>query len=425
MKFKIITRKSNTFSTVNYILKLAVPGSTRSTIPQFSGTSNFQFAKLVDKKFEDFRASNQDRLYFHKIIGFHPSDSNKSDAELMDIAEEALKISMPGKRHFVMSVERNTAHPHVHICVALRSIETKKVHRDFVDYIKIGVELEIKHGLYNADRDTKPHPAAPAPGTMKIEARTGSKPLKNYMKESIAYSFEKAKKTSEFLELLKQSNIKLLPNLNSAGVSGLSFEKDGEVFKGSQLNYPIKKIKDKFGGDPLFTTLMQLTAEENQRLLEEQDLIGLGQKSSILRKYSNRTIDKHFLSSDEKNYYFKNTNKIAFVYDSEKNEAKLKTSNFKTIKAAAQKILETGTAVTTLPNSSDDFKKQTWLVCTLNNFPMSDFYKPSPFDLQQAIKMTKDENLKLRLERELKELEVKKTVKPESKKTKFRVDMLL
>lgn len=402
MKFKILTRKSHTAATINYIQKHIINSeSMRSTIPKFEDTSNSEYAQLVERKFEKGRAKNQQRLYFHKIVAFHPSDSHKTDSELLDIAEEALKISMPGKRHYVMAVERDTAHPHVHICVALRSLDTKLVHRDFVDYIEIGKALEIKHSLYNADRATKPSPYAPAPNTVQIERKTGSKTIKNDLKESIGYAFENAQDTAEFITQLEELNILVLPNLNSSGVSGLSFEKEGEIFKGSQVNFPIKKIKEKFGSDPFFTQLMKYSAEKNQSILEKQSLLGTGEKKGILRKYTNRTIDKHFLSSDEKTYFFKDTNKIAFTHDSAINQVNFATSNFKSIKAGAQKILETGTAVSVPSTCRAEFKRQAWIVCKLNNYPMSDFYEPTEADYEKALKLVKDEKEKERLRQEL------------------------
>lgn len=410
MKFKILTRKSHTAATVKYIQKhVTDPSSMRSTIPKFEGTSDSEYAQLVERKFEKGRAKNQQRLYFHKIAAFHPSDSHKTDSELLDIAEEALKISMPGKRHYVMTVERDTAHPHVHICVALRSLDTKLVHRDFVDYIEIGKALEIKHSLYNADRAIKPSPYAPAPNTVQIERKTGSKTIKNDMKDSIGYVFENAQDTADFITQLEELNILVLPNLNSSGVSGLSFEKEGEIFKGSQLNFPIKKIKEKFGIDPFFTQLMKYSAEKNQSVLETQSLEGDGEKKGILRKYTNRTIDKHFLSNDEKTYFFKDTNKIAFTHDKEINQVNFASSNFKSIKAGAQKILETGTAVSVPSTCRAEFKRQAWIVCKLNNYPMSDFYEPTEADYEKALKLVKDEKEKERLGQELRKFQERQT----------------
>lgn len=403
MKFKIITRKTHTAATVRYIQKHVKDSSSmRSTIPKFEDTSDSEYAQLVERKFEKGRAKNQQRLYFHKIVAFHPSDSHKTDSELLDIAEEALKISMPGKRHYVMSIERNTAHPHVHICVALRSLDTKLVHRDFVDYIEIGKALEIKHRLYNADRVDKPSPYAPASNTVQIERKTGSKTIKNDMKESIGYVFENAQDTAEFITQLEELNILVLPNLNSSGVSGLSFEKEGEIFKGSQLNFPIKKIKARFESDPFFTQLMKYSAEKNQSILEKQSLESAGEKRGIARKYANRTIDKHFLSNDEKTYFFKDTNKIAFTHDREINQVNFASSNFKSIKAGAQKILETGTAVSVPSTCRAEFKRQAWLVCKLNNYPVTDFYEPTEVDFEKALKLVKDEKEKERLKQELK-----------------------
>lgn len=402
MKFKILTRKTHTAATVKYIQKhVKDPSSMRSTIPKFEDTSDSEYAQLVERKFEKGRAKNQQRLYFHKIVAFHPSDSHKTDSELLDIAEEALEISMPGKRHYVMAIERDTAHPHVHICVALRSLDNKLVHRDFVDYIEIGKALEIKHGLYNADRTDEPSPYAPAPNTVQIERKTGSKTIKNDLKESIGYVFENAQDTAEFITQLEALNILVLPNLNSSGVSGLSFEKEGEVFKGSQLNFPIKKIKERFESDPFFTQLMKYSAEKNQSIFEKQSLKGTGEKKGIVKKYANRTIDKHFLSSDEKTYFFKDTNKIAFTHDRDINQINFTSSNFKSIKAGAQKILETGTAVSVPVTCRAEFKRQAWMVCMLNNYPMTDFYEPNEADYEKALKLVKDEKEKERLREDL------------------------
>lgn len=402
MKFKILTRKTHTAATAKYIQKhVKDPSSMRSTIPKFEDTSDSEYAQLVERKFEKGRAKNQQRLYFHKIVAFHPSDSHKTDSELLDIAEEALEISMPGKRHYAMAIERDTAHPHVHICVALRSLDTKLVHRDFVDYIEIGKALEIKHGLYNADRTDEPSPYAPAPNTVQIERKTGSKTIKNDLKESIGYVFENAQDTAEFITQLEALNILVLPNLNSSGVSGLSFEKEGEVFKGSQLNFPIKKIKERFESDPFFTQLMKYSAEKNQSILEKQSLKDTGEKKGIVKKYANRTIDKHFLSSDEKTYFFKDTKKIAFTHDRDINQINFTSSNFKSIKAGAQKILETGTAVSVPVTCRAEFKRQAWMVCMLNNYPMTDFYEPNEADYEKALKLVKDEKEKERLREEL------------------------
>ncbi|WP_046483868.1 hypothetical protein, partial [Pseudomonas veronii] len=231
--------------------------------------------------------------------------------------------------------------------------------------------------------------------------QTIPKTIKNDMKESIGYVFENAQDTAEFITQLEELNILVLPNLNSSGVSGLSFEKEGEVFKGSQLNFPIKKIKERFESDPFFTQIMKYSAEKNQSILEKQSLEDAGEKKGIVRKYTNRTIDNHFLSSDEKTYFFKDTNKIAFTHNREKNEVNFTSSNFKSIKAGAQKILETGTAVSVPVTCRAEFKRQAWMVCMLNNYPMSDFYEPNEADYEKALKLGKDEKEKERLRQEL------------------------
>lgn len=422
MKFKIRTRHTGTRFTVKYIQKYAKPGSMRSTIPKFEGSTNWEFANLFDKKLEQGRAKGQQRLYLHQIVAFHPSDSHKSDQELLDIAEESLQQAMPGKRHFVMSVERNTAHPHVHVVVALRSLDTKRVHRDFVDYIEIGKELEIKHGLYNADRAQKPSPYAPAPNTVQIERRSGQKTIKNDLKGKVATALETAKDTATFLDTLEAFGVQILPGLNAGGLYGASFALDGEIFKGSQLNISAKKIKDKFGADPFFLMLMTDAEKKAKAYAEKNTLEAHGSKPTLATKLRNRTLDKHFESADDKTYFYKNTNKKAFNYDAEKNAAAFDHSNYKNIKAAMQKMLENG-ATELQASGSERFKRQAWTVAIQNGYPMADFYQPTLDDYEQALKTCMNEKQREIIKEEMEKQKQKEREKQEQEKPKNRMKL--
>ena len=422
MKFKIRTRHANARFTVKYIQKYAKPGSMRASIPKFENTSDWDYAKLVDKKFEQGRAKGQQRLYLHQIVAFHPSDAHKTDEELLDIAEESLQQAMPGKRHFVMSVERNTEHPHVHVVVALRSLDTKRVHRDFVDYIAIGQELEIKHGLYNADRAQKPSPFAPAPNTVQIERRTGQKSLKNDLKGKVATALETAKDTATFLDTLDAFGVQILPGLNASGLYGASFALDGEIFKGSQLNISAKKIKDKFGADPFFILLMQDAEKKAKAYAEKNTLEAQGSKPTLATNLRNRTLDKHFESADDKTYFYKNTNKKAFNYDAEKNAVAFDHSNYKNIKAGMQKMIENG-AEKIEASGSERFKRQAWTVAIQNGYPMSDFYQPTLDDYEQALKICMNEKQREKIKEEMEKQKQKEREKQEQERPKNRMKL--
>ncbi|OWG38806.1 relaxase [Stutzerimonas stutzeri] len=422
MKFKIRTRHANARFTVKYIQKYAKPGSMRSTIPKFEGSTNWEFANLFDKKLEQGRAKGQQRLYLHQIVAFHPSDAHKSDQELLDIAEESLQQAMPGKRHFVMSVERNTEHPHVHIVVALRSLDTKRVHRDFVDYIEIGKELEIKHGLYNADRAQKPSPYAPAPNTVQIERRTGQKSLKNDLKDKVATALETAADTASFIDTLDAFGVQILPGLNASGLYGASFALDGEVFKGSQLNISAKKIKEKFGADPFFILLMQDAEKKAKAYAEKNTLEAHGSKPTLATNLRNRTLDKHFESADDRTYFYKNTNKKAFNYDAERNAVAFDHSNYKNIKAGMQKMIENGAAKIEA-SGSDRFKRQAWIVGIQNGYAIADFYQPTLDDFEQALKTCMNEKQREKIKEEMEKQKQKEREKQEQEKPKNRIKL--
>ncbi|EKA37451.1 relaxase/mobilization nuclease domain-containing protein [Pseudomonas aeruginosa] len=422
MKFKIRTRHQGARFTVKYIQKYAKPGSMRSTIPKFEGSTNWDYANLFDKKLEQGRAKGQQRLYLHQIVAFHPSDAHKTDEQLLDIAEESLQQAMPGKRHFVMAVERNTAHPHVHVVVALRSLDTKRVHRDFVDYIEIGKELEIKHGLYNADRSQKPSPYAPAPNTIQIERRTGQKSLKNDLKDKVATALETAADTASFIDTLDAFGVQILPGLNASGLYGASFALDGEIFKGSQLNISAKKIKEKFGADPFFILLMQDAEKKAKAYAEKNTLEAQGSKPTLATNLRNRTLDKHFESADDKTYFYKNTNKKAFNYDAEKNAVAFDHSNYKNIKAGMQKMIENG-AEKIEASGSERFKRQAWTVAIQNGYPMSDFYQPTLDDYEQALKTCMSEKQREKIKEEMEKQKQKEREKQEQERPKNRMKL--
>ena len=121
MKFKIRTRHANARFTVKYIQKYAKPGSMRSTIPKFDGTTDWDYAKLVDKKFEQGRAKGQQRLYLHQIVAFHPSDAHKSDQELLDIAEESL-VSASKSTHLPLIELGHFFHNRLQCCIPWKQL---------------------------------------------------------------------------------------------------------------------------------------------------------------------------------------------------------------------------------------------------------------------------------------------------------------
>ncbi|CDM50239.1 hypothetical protein PAWS394_1270 [Pseudomonas aeruginosa WS394] len=326
------------------------------------------------------------------------------------------------KRHYVMAVERNTPHPHVHIVVGLRSLDTKRVHRDFVDYIAIGKELEIKHGLYNADRTQKPSPYAPAPNTVQIERRTGQKSLKNDLKDKVATALETAADTATFLDTLEAFGVQILPGLNAGGLYGASFALDGEIFKGSQLNISAKQIKDKFGADPFFLMLMTDAEKKAKAYAEKNTLEAHGSKPTLATNLRNRTLDKHFESADDKTYFYKNTNKKAFNYDAEKNAVAFDHSNYKNIKAGMQKMIENG-AEKIEASGSERFKRQAWTVAIQNGYPMSDFYQPTLDDYEQALKICMNEKQREKIKEEMEKQKQKEREKQEQEKPKNRMKL--
>jgi hypothetical protein len=143
-----------------------------------------------------------------------------------------------GNSPFVVIQHTDTEHDHVHI-VASRIDVQGKVVSDFQSKMRAEAvmrEVEREHNLVQVKRSHEIERAAPTRGELEELARTGERSTKMVLQDTIDRALGNEPSTTEFINQMERAGIHINPNVQSTGrVSGICFEHDGEVMKGSNL----------------------------------------------------------------------------------------------------------------------------------------------------------------------------------------------
>lgn len=393
-------------SSLNYIMKYKNDaengGAFASSIPKKSSSTEAEYSSVVVRKFEKTRQKGQKNLYAFTSLSFSHADSKKmTDEEALEIAKDFyLNEAYPGPRHFVFTVENDKEHKHVHAIIGLTDLKTKKVFNKFVDFKPIADKLEIKYNLERVQRNAPaPSPFTPAPNSRKIEERTGVKTIKNGIKNGISNAFIASIDFNDFLDNLKTQGVLFVPNVNAGGLCGASFIKDGEMFKGSQLGYTAKTIKDKFEKTKGYRQFIDFHISNKSASQVENYIFNETGQLKINRNFKH---NKNYVADGSKVLH-KESNKLA--YDRvEKNKFLMNDTNLKTIAQAIKELNATNEdgAINT-SSKNKQYQRNIWIVCKQNNIEVADFYTPSHSDYLFAIKNCFDENQKEALTKEMKE----------------------
>lgn len=391
-------------SSIRYIMKYTEDaengGPFLSSIPKKSTTSQKDYIKIVDKKFEKLRQKGQKNTYAFCSLSFSHADSKKlTDKGALEIARKFyLEEAFPGDRHFILTVENDKEHKHVHAIIGLTDFNTKKVFYKFVDFQPICSKFEEKYNLEKVERSPakKPSPFSPAPNTKKIEERKGEKAIKNDIKENVSIAFLEAQTFDEFLESLQESEISLIPTMNSAGLCGLCFEKNGEIFKGSQIGYSAKLIKEKYENTKGFKSYVDFCKANRKEINETKSLIT--DKVDVNKKIF---LGKNFEDMGDKVIY-KETKKVA--YYRKENSIQFETSNLKNVSQAVKEMKQRNKdCCLNVKSENENFKRNVWIACVQNQVDfVKDLYTPNAKDYEIAIKNCFNEEAKQKLIEEYK-----------------------
>lgn len=410
-------------SSLKYILKYHNDakngGAFASSIPKKSTSTEAEYSIVVDRKLEKTRQKNQKNLYAFASLSFSHADSKKlTDDEALEIAQEFyLSEAYPGHRHFVLTVENDKEHKHVHAIIGLTNLETKKVFNKFVDFKPIADKLEKKYNLERVQRNAPaPSPFTPAPNSRKIEERTGIKTIKNGIKNGVSLAFIASTDFNEFLENLKVQGVLFVPNVNANGLCGASFVKDGEMFKGSQLGYTAKTIKDKYEKTKGYRQFIDFSIANKSDKQVENIIFNATGSAKINRNFKH---NKNFIADGSKVLH-KESQKLA--YDRvETNKYIINDMNLKTIAQAIKELQATSGGEINTTSNNKSYQRNIWIVCKQNNIDVADFYTPLRNDYLFAIKNCFDEQQKKELIKEMNERFNQEQENKQKSKKKFKM----
>lgn len=396
--------RASTKSSLKYIRKYQGDpekgGPSESSIGKREGTSEQKYQELFEKKMEGTRQKGQKNLYAFVSLSFSHADSKEmTDEKALEIAKDFyLNEAYPGSRHYEFTVENDKEHKHVHAMIGLTNLETKKVNNKFVDFKPIADKLEKKYGLEQVARTpfTPPTPFAPSSSTKKIEDRTGEKTKKNDLKESISSAFLGSDNFNDFLDNLKNHDVNFVPTANANGLCGATFEKNGEMFKGSQLGYAAGVIKAKYEGTQGYSQYVEFAKQNRLEMNKTKNMIS-GGEADVNKKIF---LGKNFTDAGDKVLY-KDTNKIAYKRKSA-NEITFETSNLKNVSQAVKEMKQRNKdCVLNTNTKSEQHRKNIWIAAKQNDAAVNpDMYQPSKNDYQFAIKNCFNEKAKEKLQNE-------------------------
>ncbi|NMZ12172.1 relaxase/mobilization nuclease domain-containing protein [Pseudomonas proteolytica] len=414
---------------MNYALsKAALVGGSEV---KFEGTSIKDYVKLgvkkcdqVNNKYEASTGRNQEVKGLHEMISFDVTDkiTPEKAAELaLGVWRDVLNID---KHRHRWAVHTDTDKIHVHLIWNKRD-NGGKVYEQLHDYAlfeKACHKAEIENGLKVVEnrKFLKPGmPTNPQPSNEYRLENRGIKSEKTKFKEAVTSATDKAMTAGEFLEFLDADGYTLITNGNNA----YSIEKDGVIFKASEVGASYKALKARFGDDPAFgDTLARLGVKAAP--VREMGSIGSDfhdEQSSITEKRikkSNRVLDTRFDTPDGHDFFYKGTNKKAFEYDPVAGRADFNTNSPMAIKAGLQKLTESGKPQTLHLSGTDDFKRAAWLQFSMMGLDQKGYslkgFEPTAVDKAQLEKM-KLENPSFKKPVEENNIKALPTEKPDEK----------
>lgn len=413
-----------TTRTMNYILEKAelVGGSEA----KFDNTSMEEYAEFGAKKFRQVNnkyksktGRTQEIEAVHEIISFH-TDDQVSPEMARDLALTVWRnvLDLDNRKHR-WAVHTDTDEIHVHLVWNKRDNKGNlyNQHNDYAFFEKACQEIEEEYGLKVVENRKSLNPGMPTSPKPSNEYRLenrGIKSEKKKFKEAVNAVTEMSMTAGEFLEFLHADGFTLITNGNNA----YSVEKDGQIFKASEIGASYKLLKARFGDDPQFSDTL---ARLGVKTAPMRDFGSIGgdfhdQQSEIterrIRK-SNRVVDTRFDTPDGHDFFFKDSTKKAFEYSAAKGKATFNTNSPMAIKAGLQKLTESGKSQTLHLNGTETFKRQAWLQFHMMNLDTKGYslagFKPTALDKAELEKMKlenpafkKPEKLKANAEKEVK-----------------------
>ncbi|WP_431129835.1 relaxase/mobilization nuclease domain-containing protein [Flagellimonas flava] len=168
-----------------------------------------------------------------------PIGDNLGDREFTALAFDYLKGMGFDNNQYIVYRHTDTQHEHIHI-IANRVKYSGKVVSDSRDYQrseKLVRKLETKYGLSTLERSELKKKAGITQNEIEKAIRTGQAPIKLVLQQRIDGALLRSNNVVGFIEELKKKKVYPMFNasLTTGKVTGISFDHEGVVYKGSTL----------------------------------------------------------------------------------------------------------------------------------------------------------------------------------------------
>lgn len=417
---KLSTQKSKgeTQNTLGYGLKKSILIDSNRLQ---TGTTQ-EFIEFLAKKIDKSCKGKQKNTSFHEMVSFDPSDKITPEQALA-IAKELYSDTHGLNREHAFAVHTDTKQIHVHFIWAPRDFNNK-IYNQVDDYLIIEhklTELEKKHGLFqvtnrksiNPDLETKPLESR---NEKALEVR-GIKSHKKAFKEEIEIAFKDAATTTAFLANLNKQGFDIIPN----GQNAYSLEKEGQIFKASELGIQYSKLKNKLQEKHQFSELMEHYSKKASRYNEELNLTTSVDVEFLKKNKFKTVLDKKFTHQEvggNVEHFFKNsTSQKAFEYYKDPSKVTFQDLSRDSIKAGLQRLTTDMKKPGPLYVHGPDYaKKKMWMEFKMMNLEAKGFtlsgYKPTQQDLKELEQRKADYELQAQKWKAKKAVEEPKPVEP-------------
>ncbi len=386
-----------------------------------TGTTQ-EFIEFLAKKIDKSCKGKQKNTSFHEMVSFDPSDKITPE-QALDIAKELYSDTHGLNREHAFAVHIDTKQIHVHFVWAPRDFNNK-IYNQVDDYRIIEdklTELEHKHNLFKVEnrKSLNPDLETNAPESSKEKAleMRGIKSHKKAFKEEIEIAFKDALTTTAFLSNLHKQGFDIIPN----GKNAYSLEKEGQIFKASELGIQHSKLKNQLQEQHQFSELMEHYSKKVRRYNEELNL-STNEDVEFLKKNKFKTVlDKKFTHQEGRynvEHFFKNsTSQKAFEYHKDPSKVTFQDLSRDSIKAGLQR-LTTGMKKPgpLYVNGPDYAKKKMWMEFKMMNLEAKGFtlsgYEPTQQDLKELEQRKADYQLQAQKWKAKKAIEEPKPVEP-------------
>ena len=214
-----------------------------------------------------------------------------SDKEFAKLGHDYLREMGFDENQYIIYRHHDQKHRHIHI-IANRVSYSGKVVSDAKDLFrskKILRKLEVDYGLTQLDGTIVKKESPISQQEIEKALRTGNAPIRFILLEKVKHAVHKSVDTESFIEKLHVQNVRPRFNISSTKgrVSGISFEYDGVIYKGSTLgrgyswNAIIKQID--YEQDRDRTIVLQINAAEQRdfrAIIADKERAGENQKQS-------------------------------------------------------------------------------------------------------------------------------------------------